>query len=57
MISIYNWDQIPAESLALLHRLGTKVILRQYIRKYGVNDDLPIYRVENPHTVDVIPGT
>jgi hypothetical protein len=31
--------------LKLLHEVGTKVVLKNYIRKYGANDGLPLYRV------------
>ncbi len=54
-VSIYNWNQIPTNKLKLLHELGTKVILNEYIRKIGAGDQLPIYRVDNPHSVEFYP--
>lgn len=51
IINIYNWDKIPPSKLKLLHKLGTKVILNEYIRKYGANDQLPCYRCENPLSI------
>jgi hypothetical protein len=45
VIYIYNWEDIDPKKLSLLHQLGAKVVLNEYIRKYGANDQLPIYRV------------
>ena len=53
-VALYGWERIPPSKLKLLHKLGTLVVIHQYIRKFGSQDMIPMYRVEDPSKIEII---
>ena len=55
-VSIYNWQYVPIDKLKLLHKIGTKVILKEYVKKLANSNGLPIFRVDDPNGVEIEEG-
>lgn len=50
-VQIHNWDLIHPDKLKMLYKTGTKIVLKNFIRKYRKEDNLPIYKVEDPYAI------
>lgn len=53
-IAIYNWQRLSKKEQELLGTEGARVVLKFYNRKIA-NDSLPMYRIDNPDTIDILP--